>query len=102
MDENLSGLATKVKLAEGAYLVAFLASLGMIALHSDSTIWAITLGSAVAIRVLIKQPLQTKLAAAAAHRARVEDRLIVTEQVESHLEHKLHVSDASSSFSRPN
>jgi hypothetical protein len=88
MEENISGLAFKVKLAEGAYLVAFVASLVMIVAHTNMTVWAITLGSAVALRILVTQPLRAKLAASAANRARVHDRILVVEQVESHLESK--------------
>ena len=93
MDEELSGITTKVRLAEAAYLVFFVASLAMIVLHTNTLIWAITLGSAVMIRFLITQPLRSKLAAAASRKARVEDRIIVAEQVESHLENKLHIKD---------
>ena len=89
MSEDVNGLKTKLRLAEGLYLVLFLSSLVMIVEHTVGSIWALTLGSAVLIRVMITQPLRAKYQEALTQKARVEDRLIVTEQVEASVRERL-------------
>lgn len=90
MDEQLAAMERKLKIGEAVYLVLFLASLAMIVVHSGTEIWALALGGAVLTRVLFNQPLRAKIQTARAERTRVQDRLIVTEQVESAVMDKIH------------
>jgi len=49
--EEIAALKSKIDMLRIVYFIVFALSLGMIAMKVDTVLWAITLGSAVAIRL---------------------------------------------------
>lgn len=57
---DLPKIKMTLALLSGAYLILFMASLGMLVMHTRVAFFALTLGSAVVLRIMVYQPLKAR------------------------------------------